>query len=381
MARIVLGSYMVRYPMGGMMSWVLQYLVGLERLGHEVYLAEKSGYPKSCYDPVRDTMSDDPTYGIRIVDRLLSRFDLQDRWCFIDAGGGYHGLSRGKVEAMFGSADLFIDMGTHGDWLPDAERTGLKVLVDGEPAFTQMKMENRSAAGEILPDYDHYYTTGRNIGTAKSSAPTAGKTWKWLFHPVVVDLFPASPPDPGAPFTTVMNWQSYEPVHYRGTEYGHKDVEFLKFVDLPAMTGLPLEVALSGKKIPRDRLVNAGWRTRNAHDVTISFDSFVRYIERSRGEFSVCKGGYVATNSGWFSDRSAAYLATGRPVVMQETGFSAHLPCGEGLFAVRTAQEAAEALEGIEADFDRHARRAREIAVEYLDTGRVLGRFLEELGV
>ena len=148
MARIIVGSYMVRYPLGGMMSWVLQYLVGFQRLGHDVYFVEKSGYPNSCYDPAKKMMSDDCSYGIATLSSLLERFDLEGKWCFVDAAGRYHGLSRERVETVFESADLFVDMGTHGTWLDEAADTGLRVLVDGEPGFTQMKMEKRLAAGE-----------------------------------------------------------------------------------------------------------------------------------------------------------------------------------------------------------------------------------------
>ena len=381
MARVVLGSYMVRYPLGGMLSWVLQYIVGFQQLGHDVHFVEKAGYPDSCYDPVRDVMSDDCSYGTRVVDSLLARFGLQGRWCFVDVAGEYHGLSREQVQTAFESADVFVDMGTHGAWLAEAAKTPLRVLIDGEPAFTQMKMETRLEAGEQLPAYDAYYTTGRDIGTSRSTAPTAGRRWRPIFHPVLPELFSEAPGTNGACFTTVMNWQSYEPVEFGGRSYGHKDVEFEKFLVLPRLTRVGLEVAVSGKAAPRDRLRDAGWRIRDAHAVTTSVDSFASYVAGSKGEFSVCKSGFVTTRSGWFSDRSAAYLASGRPVVLQETGFSEHLPCGEGLFAVETAEEAAAALDEIEANPTRHSRRAREIAHEHLDARKVLARLLDDLGV
>lgn len=381
MARIVLGSYMVRYPLGGMMSWVLQYLVGFQRLGHDVWFVEKAGYANSCFDPVKNVMGDDCTYGVSVLNALLRRFDLHERWCFVDAGDGYHGMSREHVESLLASADVFVDMGTHGAWLEQAQGAGLRVLIDGEPGMTQMKMQNRLDAGESLPEYDRWYTTGRNIGTEASRAPAAGREWRPIFHPVVVDLFPVVPPPDDAPFTTVMNWQSYEHVEYRGASYGHKDVEFERFVSLPRHVLAPLEAAISGKDVPYERLEEAGWRLREAHEVTVSFDAFRAYIQASQGEFSVCKNGYVATNCGWFSDRGAAYLASGRPVVQQDTGFSGHLPCGEGLFAVRTVEEAAAAIAEIASDYASHARRAREIALAYLDAPVVLGGLLRDLGI
>jgi hypothetical protein len=241
-----------------------------------------------------------------------------------------------------------------------------------------MKMDQ--GVHKATGDYDFFYTTGSNVGTPRTSAPTAGRRWNHLFHPVVVDMFAASPPPRGAAFSTVMNWQSYAPLHHRGASYGHKDVEFEKFVELPRLVSTPVEAAVSGK-VPTERLEVAGWRVLSAHDVTSSFESFRRYVERSLGEFSVCKQGYVATASGWFSDRSAVYLASGRPVVMQDTGFGSTLPCGQGLFAVRSVDEAVEAIEEITGDYDRHAKWARELAWEHLDARKVLGCLLTEIGL
>ena len=382
MARIVLGLYMFRYPLGGMLSGSLQWLVALHRAGHDVYLAERAAWPDSCYDPSRNVMGDDCSHGIAVVGELLRRFGLADRWCFIDVDDGYHGLDRERMQTIFDSADLFVDMGTHGTLLEEARNSGLRVLIDGEPGWTQMRMENRLADGEQLPSYDAYFTVGRNVGTSASTAPTAGREWRPTFHPVVTDLFASEEdPRPAAPFTTVMNWQSHEKLEYRGDVFGQKDVEFARFARLPRATAAALEVAVSGANVPRDELIASGWRLRDAHEATVSYDSFRDYVLGSRGEFSVAKNVFVATRSGWFSDRSAAYLAAGRPAVLQDTGFSAHLPCGEGLFAVETADEAADALSTIEGDYARHSAAARAIAEEYLAADRVTGDLLGELGL
>jgi hypothetical protein len=382
MARIVVASYAVRFPVGGYLSWVLQWLIGFQRLGHDVYFVEKSGWSESCYDPSKHIMTDDCSYGTAALQALLARFDLGDRWCFVDARGRYHGMSRRRVEKVFSSADLFVDTETHGTWLEDASHSRLRVLVEGDPAYTQIKWHNCLEAGEGLLDYDYYYTVGRNIGTGRSMVPTAGKPWRPIFHPVHVDLFPARPVDTGAPFTTVMSWQVFDPIEFDGVTYGQKDIEFIKFMDLPRRTKSPLEIAVGGgENVPTRRLLKAGWRLRNPLEVTVSFDSFRDYIAASRGEFSVAKNVYVATNSGWFSERSAAYLASGRPVVLQDTGFSAHLPCGHGLFAVRTVDEAAAAIEAINSDYQGHSRWARDLALEFLDTRKVLTRFLKELSI
>lgn len=381
MARIVLGSYMVRYPLGGMVSWVLQYLVGLQRLGHEVFFVEKSGYPNSCYDPVLDRMSDDCSYGVRVVGDVLSRYGLGDRWCYVDAEERYHGLGQARVSGIFGAADLFIDMGTHGAWDLEAQRSGARAMVDGEPGLRQMRMQNALDAGQSLPCYDFYFTNGLNIPCGRSTAPTAGVEWRPIFHPVATELFAVHPPAPGAAFSTLMNWQAYERIEYRGQVYGHKDLEFEKFIDLPRLSGAAFDLAVAGKATPRERLEAHGWRLCDPHRLTWTVESYWNLIRASRGEFSVCKHGFVATRSGWFSDRSAAYLASGRPVVMQDTGFSEHLPVGRGLFAVDTVEQAAAAIEAIEADYDRHSRWAREIAEEHLESTKVLLRVLDGIGI
>lgn len=383
MARVVVSSYLVRFPLGGYFSWVLHWLIGFQRLGHEVYYVEKSGWQDSCYHPWRDVASEDCTYGTATLNMALARYGLERNWCFLDGQGRYHGLSREQVAVLFRSADLYLDMGMH-EWLEEATLANLRVVVDGEPAYTQMQWEEGLTEGKTLPAYDHYFTVGRNIGTDCTTAPTAGKHWRPIFDPINVDLIPFRPPRADAPFTTVMSWQAHEPIQYGGKTYGQKDVEFEKFFDLPGRIKAPLEIAVGGAgrdNVPARRLRQAGWRVRNSLTVSRTYELFMNYIQNSKGEFSVCKNVFVATNSGFFSERSAAYLASGRPVVMQDTGFSAHLPCGQGLFAVHTVDEAAAAIEEINRDNQRQSRWARELAFEYLDTAKVLGGLLADLGL
>ena len=381
MARIVVGAYMVRYPLGGMLSMSLQWLLGLRALGHDVYVVEKSAWPQSCFDPVRGVMSDDFAYGFRVVIDLLTRFGLEGRLCYVDAEGRYHGMSRSAIEDVIRTADVFIDHGGHGAWHEEVSLAGVHVLVDGEPGWRQMTMEKRLSSGEVLPEYDRYFTMGLAVGTAGCLAPLAGREWLPVLPVVASDEFQAgAPPSPGAAVTTVMNWQAHDEIEYEGRRYGQKDVEFPKFLDLPRRVPAPLEIAVAGAA-PRADLEAAGWSLRDAHEVTMTFDGYWDYIRTSLAEFSVCKNVFVDTSSGWFSDRSAAYLASGRPVVLQETGFSAHLPCGEGLFAVRDVDEAAAAIEAIRSDYARHSEAAREIACEHFDARKVLKGLLDEVGV
>jgi hypothetical protein len=372
---------MIRYPLGGMMSYVLQYLEGFRRLGHDVWFVERAAYPDACFDPQRNVMGNDSSFGLAAVDEFLTRFDLGDSWCFVDYEGRYFGIPRVRIEEIFRTADVFIDMGTHGAWSDETELASLRVLIDGEPGFNQIKMDARRQAGDELVPYDAYYTNGMNVGTDRSPAPTAGVEWGHVFHPVVTDLFEAKPLDSSGPFTTVMNWQSHASIEHDGRIYGQKDMEFSKFRKLPERVGTHMEIAVAGRDVPREALHRNGWRVRDAHGMTATFDSYRDYIHASLGEFSVCKNIFVDMNTGWFSDRSAAYLAAGRPVVLQETGFSDHLPVGQGLFAVITEEDAVAAIDEILADPDKHSATALDVACEHLEARVVLRRFLSELGI
>jgi hypothetical protein len=299
----------------------------------------------------------------------------------VDFDGNYHGLNRPEIEAVFRGADCFVEHLRVCEWVEEAAHCRLRVMVDGEPGWTQIQRELHKQNGTPVPYFDRYYTVGLNIGTSAAMAPDADQAWGTLLDPVVTDLFSTSfLPSSGA-YTTVMSWQAQGALVYQNRVYGMKDLEFAKFFDLPKHVPVEMEIAVAGKNTPTKELLAAGWKVADAHQVTTTFDGWYSYIAASRGEFSVAKNVFVATNSGFFSDRSAFYLSLARPVVMQETGFSAHLPCGRGLFAVRTVEEAADAIREIEGNYAAHARAAREIAVEYLDSKVVLGRFLRELGV
>ena len=380
MARIILAGYMFRYPLGGMLSNTLQYLIGLVKQGHDVFFVEKSEYENTCYDPGQNRTSNDCAYGIRHVSALLSRFDLADKWCFRDFGGNYFGLGKAQVFTLFKTADLFIDYGAHGSWNEEAQETPLKVLIDGEPGTTQMKMCLKMEQGLPLPDYDFHYTVGQNIGEKNCTVPEAGKTWQKIFHPVDTDQFTHIPINPRGAYSTVMNWKSRENLQFHGRVFGHKDMEFDKFLALPDKTSASFDIAVAGSNMPETELMANHWTIRDAHRITLTYDTFIDFIVESKGEFSVCKNTFAITNSGWFSDRSAVYLACGKPVVVQDTGFETHLPVGHGLFAVRTVEEAAEAIKEIDGDYTHHSTCAREIACEYLDAQKVIGKFIRELG-
>jgi hypothetical protein len=377
MTTVALSSYAVQFPVGGYFSWVLQWLVGLRDLGYDVWFVERASHAGSCFDPPSNTMGDDCSYGTSSLHGLLDRFSLGDRWCFVDAHGKYHGQSRSTIENVLGGADLYIDMGANGTWDDETKSARRRVYVDGEPGFTQMKW---ALGGEPAATYDAYYTVGQNIGKPSNRVPTSGVAWRPLLYPVVTSMFPVVAPPADAPFTTVMSWSAHDRLDFEGVTYGAKDMEFPKFIDLPRRTRVPVEIAVNAHA-PRSLLAEHGWRMRDALEVSSTFDQFCDYVRSSRGEFSVCKNGFVATRSGWVGDRIGAYLACGRPVVMQDTGFGERLPCGEGLFAVRDLDDAVDAIERIEADPERHRSAARAIAETHFEATTVLSGMLADLGL
>ncbi len=379
MATMIVGAYMVRYPLGGMMSWIFQHLVGFKALGHEVYFVEKYVYENSCYNPVDRTMSNDCSYGVKMVADLLATAGLRDNWCFVDQEGNYFGMPKKKIETVFKSADCYIDLGTQNGWEEESSNCRFRVLIDGEPGYSQIHYLNNDELTQKYSRYNYFFTNGYNIGRNGNPVPTGNISWKHMYSPVHADMFKVSTPGREAPFTTVMNWQSHKPISYKGKEYGQKDIEFKKFIQLPTLVDATIEVAVSGKNIPSGLLENYKWNVINGAVATKTYESFCSYIEKAKAEFSVCKNVFVALNTGWFSDKSAAFLAAGRPVVLQDTGFSAHLPCGLGLFAVNNIDEAKNAINEIENDWEKHSKAAREIAMECLDTRVVLKKFMNEL--
>lgn len=243
-----------------MIQAVLAWLEGLHRLGHETYFVERVTWPTSCYDVPRGEMTDDCSYGIGVVQSLLARYGLQDRWGFVDGEGRVYGLRRERLAEVFRTADAFLDL-EWDEWTTEAATAGVRVVIDGEPGWLQMKLENSVRDGAALPSYDYYYTTGHNLGTPQCTAPTVGKTWGKIFCPIMVDAIPYEPHAGDGPFSTVMKWQSNRPVTFEGQTYGQKDLEFPKFLSLPQLTRAPLELAVSAgvPQAIKAQITEAGW--------------------------------------------------------------------------------------------------------------------------
>jgi hypothetical protein len=379
MKRILVSGYMARYPLGGQLAAHFQYVLGLSRLGYDVHFVEDAGWKDACFDPVTVAVGDDPSTGCALVEDLFARHGLSGRWTFVGLDGRVWGRPREDVARWAKDAALLSLSDV--SWLPEFAECPVRVYVDEDPGFPQI----RAAGGEAgwrakLARYHVHATYGESIGGPGCLIPAADCQWLATRPPIVPDLWANSRP-PGKTWTTVMNWRSYANVTWRGEEYGQKDREFGRIESLPSRTAEALEVAVSAPEEVRARLRALGWRATEALASSRTFDNYRGYIQDARGEFSVAKHAYVGTASGWFSDRSAAYLAAGRPVVLQDTGFSRHLPTGEGLFAWTDAASAVDALERAAADLPRHARAARRLANEHLRYDVILPALLRKAGI
>jgi hypothetical protein len=368
--KILFAGIIARYPFGGVTWCSLMYMLGLRALGHDVLYIEDTG--ECIYDPEQNTRSEDPSFGTRYIHAALEPFGFGDRWTFVNFDGTYHGLPREAVRAFCVDADLFINLsGGSWFWRDEYARIPHKVFVDSDPVFTQLAIAK--AEGwyvDFFKQFDRLFTFGANIGTPACDVPTGGFTWHKTWQPVEIDEWRAKAPPSRDRFTTVMTWkiESFTDVD------GNKDKEFIKFIDLPSRAPHAVLLAVNG---PQRLLREYGWDTVDAMGVSRSLWDYREFIQHSKGEFGVAKHAYVASRSGWFSDRTECYLAAGRPALVQDTGWSAHLPSGVGLLPFSTLDEALDGLARISADWSMHARCASEIAREHFDASRVLPAFLE----
>jgi len=371
--KILVAGIIARYPFGGVTWCSLMYLLGLRALGHEVFYVEDTG--ECIYDPVLNTRSEDPGYGTRYIHDALAPFGFGDRWCFVNYDGTYHGAAKETVQAFCADADLFINLsGGAWFWRDEYAKIPRRVFIDTDPVFTQLAIAKGDPwYVEFFRGFTRLFTFGANIGTPVCDVPTGEFAWAKTWQPVVTDLWQPEAGPPGERFTTIMTWkiESFADVD------GNKDREFLKFLDLASRTPHQIELAING---PQEFLRSHGWATVDAMGVSRSLWDYRAFIQRSKGEFGVAKHGYVSRCSGWFSDRTECYLAAGRPALVQDTGWSAHLPEGEGLLAFSNPDEALAGLDRISSDYARHARRAGQIAREHFDAARVLPRLLEAAG-
>ena len=369
---VICAGVIGRQPLPGQVWFWLQYLLGFRRLGHDVYFLEESGDYAYSYDFETMTESEDPDDAAATIERLLAPFGFDRNWAY-RVGDRCYGIPREDWVAICEAADLLLMLPT-GIWLwrPEYDAPRIRLLLDGDPAFTQLRaIRGDWPINETIERCNRFFTYGP--GLLESGFPDLGLEWRVTRPPVVLEHWPQSEPPSGAPFTTVMHWSLDPSPELDGEPYGQKDVEFERVLELPRHTPHPLEVALNDG--PFRRLAEHGWRVVSRPPTTL--DGYQAYIRGSGGEFSVAKNGYVKARTGWVSERTTCFLASGRPAVVQETGLSDWIPTGEGLLTFDGLRDAATAIDAVAADYAHHCAAARRLAEAEFDSDRVLAALLD----
>ena len=388
--KIVVTGLIATYPLGGV-SWdYIAYVAGFARLGHEVFYLEDTG--NWFYDPRAQTFTDDVAFNIRYLGDAFAfaGINLGNRWSVRSPDGVYHGAPQAEVERFCRSADLLLNV-SGACWLRDGYRGARRTAyLDSDPCYSQSKLiavERGTASDDVaysvglIRAHDCFLTFAENIGQPSCRIPDCGLQWMSTRQPIVLEHWPVQRDLSAAAFTTVMSWKTDVTLpSIDGTTYGGKNVEFEKFIELPRRTPAVLEIAVAGDA-PRERLRQWGWRVVDPQQYSNTMVAYRDYLGRSRGEWSVAKNAYVASRSGWFSCRSAAYLALGKPVIVEDTGFRAYYPTGSGLLAFSTMDEAVEALAAVNRDYRRHCEAARALAEREFAADRVLTQLLQTIGL
>jgi hypothetical protein len=384
--RIVVLGMMGRAPFGGQTWLYLNWLRGLQRLGHHVhYVEDDTVWP---YDPLAETVTDDCSYATSHIARCMEAIGLRDRWAFrlADRDGACWGMSEPELRDLYRSCDALLNIVGATDLREDQLAAPLRVYVETDPVGSQLRLAQGDPHTREAFDNHHVIATyGENYGAADCSVPLDGRSYVFTRQPVDLELWPMSYAQQAPRFTTIGNYrQEGGEVEWQGSVYSwSKHHEWERFMEIARRSDQPFEMALMHSRAgDRKRLRAAGWRLVPSLEMSLDvFGAYQRYIRGSRGEFTVAKDQNVRLRSGWFSERAVCYLASGKPVVTQETGFSNVLPTGEGLFSFERLEQAVEAIEQINADYGRHCRAARALASEQFEAGAVARRLLEAVGL
>jgi hypothetical protein len=387
--RLVVTGLMAQHRrLGGVTWFYLQYVVGLADLGHEVFYIEDSGewpYNEDGGASGNDWVARDPTPNVSYLAEVMARFGFADRWAYrFPLESRWFGMSPTRVQEVLESADLLINISGTLEYAEEYRKVRRLAYIDTDPVFTQLRFV-RGLEPEFcrqMNTHDIHFSYAECLSS--EFVPPTGHRWLPTRAPIVLSEWPPSSLPARDVFTTIMNWTSYNAETYAGKTYGQKDVEFQQFLDLPSLVApAVLELAIGvGKNnpTPYEMLRSKGWQLVDPLDVCYDLDSMRTYTASSKAEWSIAKHGYVEGRSGWFSERSARYLAAGRPVVVQDTGFSKVIPVGEGIFAFNSVDEAVAGIREVGSNYERHAKAAREIAEEYFDAEKVLRRLIDEAG-
>jgi hypothetical protein len=372
------------YPLAGVTYQFLHYLIGLRRLGYDPYYLEDSG--RWVYDPGLNDLSPDAAGNVAAVAPALEAHGFAGRWGFRGnySGGRCYGLTEGEILRLYREADAFLNVTGAQEIREEHLACPRRIYVESDPFASQVKAA-RGDRGMIatLAAHDTLFSFGENLGAPDCTVPVEDFRWLPTRQPVALELWDNALAGEGRPFTTITTWHNKgKEITYRGdTFYWTKDREFQKFLDLPRRCPARFELAAGVSEEVHCLLRSRGWSQVHSVPLSQDIDRYRAYIQGSRGEFTVARDQYVRPQTGWFSDRSACYLAAGRPVITQETGFSKFLPTGRGLFAFETMDDILAAVEAIARDYEGNCRAARDIAREYFAAEKVVGSLMERAGL
>jgi hypothetical protein len=385
MATVVVSGAIANKYLNGGEAWVrLSWVLGLRKLGVDVYFVEQIG-AAACVGEEGQPTTFDRSANKAYFDEIMERFGLTTAAALVyENGEETSGVGFADLLDVAESADLLINISGHLELESLMRRLSRKAYVDLDPGFTQL-WHATGTVGARLEGHDHYFTVGVRIGAEGCSIPTGGFEWRAVMPPVVLDEWPVTNASDHARFTTVGSWRgAFGPIEHDGSVYGLKVHEFRKVIDLPRRSDGSFEIALDihpADSKDREALIANGWRLADPRVEARDPDAFRRYVQGSGAEFSVAQGMYVQARVGWFSDRTVRYLASGKPALVQDTGFGEGGEANEGLVAFRTVEEATTGAARIVRDYDAHARAARSLAERLFDSDKVLPRFLDQAGV
>jgi hypothetical protein len=381
--RVIVAGAIAHAPIhGGGNTWAfLQYVLGFRRLGCEVLYVEHVD-AADCIDADWQRAPFVHSVNAAVMRALIERHSLHGQAALLlRDGAAAVGLSLEEVRAWADGADLLVNLSGRFHLRDVMRAVRRRVYVDLDPGFTQI-WQAQYGSDMNLAGHDAYVTVGLNLGRGDCPVPTLDLPWRTICPPVVrAEWRPVEAV--GAAYTTVADWRGYAPIEWDGVWYKQKSDEFVRLIELPQRTPCALEICLAIHPDEPDlpRLRAHGWRLSEPRTHSADSDAYRDYVRGSRGEFSVAKHGYVVGRTGWVSDRTACYLAAGRPAVVQDTGLRRHLPVGEGLLVFEAMDDAVRALETVERDYARHARAAEAMAARYFDSDRVLTELLDLAGV
>jgi hypothetical protein len=383
---VVLGM-MGRCPFGGQTWLYLNWLRGLADVGCDVYYVEDdAAWP---YDPRANAIVDDASYAVAHIDRVMERIGLPDRWAYralYRSPDDVHGMSKARLLELYRDCDALLNVCGATVLNDDHRRSRRKVYVETDPVTNQLELAmGKRKTREMLAAHDVIVTYGENYGAPDCTVPMDGFLYKKTRQPIDLALWPAVFDAKAASYTTIGNWkQNGNDIVWNGeTYYWSKHHEFLKYLDLPRRRpNVRFDLWLNvDEAADRDRLLTNGWSLESPLAPSLEPFGYQELFRRSRAEWTVAKDQNVRLRSGWFSERDACYLASGKPVVAQSTGFEGYLPTGEGLFAFRSMDDVLAAIDTIESDYPKACRAARAVAEEYLDARKVCRRFVEDIGL